>query len=184
MHPNMNLIQRLGKWTAVIVVLLAIGLIGGGMMLSPAFTVQRSLLVNAPPERVYAYVADPRGWKLWSIWTQRDPAMTIAYSGPASGAGAGWSWQSASEGNGAMTFTSVEPGRRVAFDLQLADLGTTSRGELRFAPEGSGTRVTWTMDGDTGSNPLYHWFALFADAIVGPDFAGGLENLKTVAEKN
>ena len=58
----MNLIQRLGKWTAVIVVLLAIGLVGGGMMLSPAFTVQRSVLVNAPPERVYAYVADPRGW--------------------------------------------------------------------------------------------------------------------------
>lgn len=179
----MNLIQRLGKWTAVIIVLLAIGLVGGGMMLSPAFTVQRSLFIGAPPQRVYAFVADPRGWKLWSIWTQRDPAMAIAYSGPESGAGAAWSWQSASEGNGKMTFTSVEPGRRVAFDLQLADLGTTSRGELSFAPEGGGTRVTWTLDGNAGSNPLYHWFALFADAIVGPDLADGLARLKALAEK-
>ncbi len=180
----MNLIKRLGKWTAAIVVLLATGLVGGGMMLSPAFSVKRSLLVNASPERVYSFVADPRGWKQWSVWNQRDPAMAIGYSGPASGAGAAWSWQSKSEGNGKMTLTSVEPGRRVAFDLKIADFATTSHGELRFTPEGAGTRVTWTMDGDIGDNPIYHWFALFADRMLGPDFEGGLTNLKAVAEKN
>jgi hypothetical protein len=72
----MNLTKRLGKWTAVIVVLVTIGLVGGGMMLSPAFTVTRSVLVNAPPEKVYAFVADPRGWKQWSIWNQRACART------------------------------------------------------------------------------------------------------------
>jgi len=179
----MNLVQRLGKWAVVIVVLFAIGLVLGGMMLSPAFTVQNSLLVNAPPDKVYAFVADPRGWQRWSVWNQRDPAMAITYSGPASGAGAAWSWQSRSEGNGTMTFTSVDPGRRVAFDLQLADFATTSRGELHFTPEGSATRVTWTMQGDTGANPLYHWFALFAETLMGPDFEAGLANLKAVSEK-
>lgn len=180
----MNLIKRLGKWTGVIVILVSIGLVGGGMMLSPAFTVQRSLLVGAPPERVYAFVADPRGWSQWSAWNRRDPAMAITYTGPASGTSAAWSWQSKSEGNGTMTFTSVEPGRRVAFDLKLDDLNTTSRGELRFEPVGSGTRVTWTIDGDAGANPLYRWFALFADTLMGPDFESGLANLKAVAEKS
>jgi len=84
----MNLLKRLGKWTAVIVVLVAIGLVGGGMMLSPAFTVTRSVLVNAPPEKVYAFVADPRGWKQWSVWNQRDPAMAI--TGEQSFAAWGW----------------------------------------------------------------------------------------------
>lgn len=180
----MNLIKRIGKWTTVIVVLLAAGLVGGGMMLSPAFTVTRSVLVNAPPDKVYAFVADPRGWKQWSAWNQRDPAMAITFSGPASGTGAAWSWQSKTEGDGKMTLTSVEPGRRVAFDLDLAGFDATSRGELQFTPEGGGTRVTWKMDGDTGANPLYHWFAYFADPMMGPDFEGGLANLKTVAEKN
>ncbi len=179
----MNLLKRLGKWTAVIVVLLSVGLVAGGMMLPPTFQVSRSVTVNAPPDKVYALVADPRGWKLWSLWNQRDPAMKIVYSGPESGAGAAWAWQSSSEGDGKMTFTSVEPGRRVAFDLDFPDFGTTSKGELRFAPEGSGTRVTWTMNGDVGSNPLYHWFALAADSMVGGDFQAGLTNLKAVAEK-
>lgn len=180
---NMNLAKRLGKWTVVIVVLVSVGLVGGGMMLSPAFTVTRSLLVNAPPEKVYAFVADPHGWKQWSVWTQRDPAMAITYSGPQSGAGAAWSWQSKSEGNGTMTLTSVEPGRRVAFDLELAGVDARSKGELRFTPEGSGTRVSWTTDGNLGGNPLYHWLAFFADPLMGPDFDAGLANLKSVAEK-
>lgn len=180
----MNLVKRLGKWTAVILVLVTIGLVGGGMMLSPAFTVTRSLLVNAPPEKVYAFVADPRGWAQWSAWNRRDPAMAITYSGPASGVGAAWSWQSKSEGDGRMTFTSVEPGRRVAFDLELAGVDARSKGELHFTPEGNATRVTWTMNGDMGSNPLYHWFAAFADRVMGPDFEGGLANLKDVAEKS
>lgn len=179
----MNLIKRLGKWTGAIVVLLAIGLVLGGMMLSPAFTVQRSLFVAAPPEKVYAFVADPRGWPQWSVWNQRDPAMAITYSGPASGVGAAWTWRSRSEGDGTMTFTSVEPGRRVAFELRLADFATASHGELHFTPEGTGTRVTWTMTGDTGANPLYRWFALFADELMGPDFDAGLANLKTISEK-
>ena len=44
--------------------------------------------------------------------------------------------------------------------------------------------MTWTLDGDTGTNPLYHWFALFAGAAIGPDLDDGLANLKTLAEKN
>jgi len=180
----MNLLKRLGKWAAVIVVLVAIGLVGGGMMLSPAFTVTRSVIVNAPPEKVYGFVADPRGWQQWSVWNQRDPSMAITYSGPASGAGAAWSWQSGSEGDGKMTITSVEPGRRVAFDLEIAGVDARSRGELRFTPEGDRTRVSWTMDGNMGGNPLYRWFAYFAEQLMGPDFEGGLANLKSVAEKN
>jgi len=39
------------------------------------------------------------------------------------------------------------------------------------------------MNGDMGANPLYHWFALGADGMVGKDFAEGLAGLKEVAEK-
>ena len=179
----MGLLKNLLKWGAIVIVLLAVALAGIGSLLSPKFSLSRSVLVNVPPDKVYALVADPRGWKQWSVWNQRDPAMKIDYSGPESGVGATWTWQSKSEGDGKMTFTAAEPAHRVAFDLYLPDFGTTSKGELRFAPEGSGTRVTWAMSGDMGSNPLYHWFALGADAMIGPDFEAGLDKLKAVAEK-
>jgi uncharacterized protein YndB with AHSA1/START domain len=175
---------KLLKLLLGIVLLVVILAVGGGMLLSPKFTVQRSIEVNAPADKVYALVADPREWKRWSAWNQRDPAMQIEYSGPASGAGAVWAWKSTTQGDGRMTFTAAEPNQRLAYDLFFPDFGTTSSGELSLSPAGSGTKVTWVMNGDMGRNPLYRWIGLFADKMVGKDFGEGLANLKTLAEKS
>jgi uncharacterized protein YndB with AHSA1/START domain len=170
------------KWGFGIVAALIVLLLAGGMLLPSTFAVQRSASIAAPPDKVYALVADPRGWAQWGVWSQRDPKMKITYSGAASGAGAVWEWKSESQGDGRMTFTAAEPPSRVAFDLYFPDFGTTSKGELSFAPENAGTRVRWTMNGDMGRNPLFHWMALFMDRMVGPDFEAGLANLKKLAE--
>lgn len=175
--------MRALKWLGGGVLLLALVLVGGGWLLGSDFKVTRSLLVNAPPEKIYPLVADPRGWKQWSVWNQRDPAMAITYSGAPSGVGAVWAWRSATEGDGRMSFTRAEAPGLLAYDLYFPDFGTTSRGELRLVPEGNATRVSWTMEGNMGRNPLFSWIALFADGMVGKDFEAGLAGLKAVAEK-
>lgn len=171
------------KVLLVAVALLLIVGIAGGLMLSPRFHVSRTVTMNAAPEKIYALIADPRGWKQWSAWNQRDPAMAIEYSGPASGAGAVWAWKSPSQGDGRMTFTSAQPPQQLGYDLFFPDFGTTSSGEFRLEPRGGATQVTWTMDGDMGANPVYRWMGLFMDRMVGPDFDAGLANLKAQVEK-
>jgi uncharacterized protein YndB with AHSA1/START domain len=174
---------KLLKWSVIGLITLVLLIVAGGYVLSPKFSVTRSKLIAAPVDKVYALIADPREWKRWSVWNQRDAAMQITYSGPPSGAGAAWAWTSKSEGDGKMTFTAAEPNRRVAYDLYFPDFGTTSSGALELIPEGASTQVRWSMNGDMGSNPLYRWIALFGDRMVGPDFEAGLANLKAVAEK-
>ncbi len=175
--------MRIIKWLAGIVVLLGLVLVVGGWALPSTFTVSRSVVVQATADKVDELVADPRRWKEWSVWNRRDPAMEIVYFGPDRGTGAGWAWKSKSEGDGKMTFTAAQAGQHVAFDLYFPDMDSTSKGELVFSPDSNATRVTWTMHGDFGRNPLMHWFSLFADRMVGPDFEAGLANLKEVAEK-
>ncbi|MEW6707528.1 MAG: SRPBCC family protein [Pseudomonadota bacterium] len=175
--------MKLVKWLLGVVLVLALVLLGGGLLISPKFSVSRSAVVQAPPEKVYPLVASPRQWKAWSVWNQRDPAMHITYSGPDSGVGAAWEWKSKDQGDGRMRFTAAEPQRRVVYELYFPDFDTTSTGAFAFVPENGGTRVTWTMDGDFGSNPLTRWFALFADKMVGGDFEAGLANLKALAER-
>lgn len=175
--------MKILKWLGGVVLLLAAVVLLGGLLISPKFSVSRSALVQAPAEKVYALVASPRQWKAWSVWNRRDPGMQIDYAGPESGTGAVWSWKSKSEGDGRMTFTATEPNRRVIYELYFPDFGTTSTGAFSFVPEGSGTRVTWSIEGDFGRNPLMRWFALFSDRMVGPDFAAGLANLKALAER-
>jgi uncharacterized protein YndB with AHSA1/START domain len=176
--------RALIKWLLVAAVALAALLLGGGLALSGEFQAVRSVRVDAPADKVYALIVDPREWKRWSVWNRRDPDMAITYSGPPSGAGAVWEWKSRSEGDGRMTFTAADPSRRLAFELYFPDFGTTSTGVLELAPAGSATQVTWTMNGNMGRNPVYRWMALFMDRMVGPDFEAGLANLKALAEKS
>ena len=175
--------MKIVKWVLGALVALVLLLAVGGMAFSPKFNVTRSLTINAPPDKIYALVADPRRWKEWTVWNQRDPAMAITYSGPPSGSGAGWAWKSKSEGDGRMTFTTAEPGRRLGYELFFPDFGTTSTGELLLVPAGAGTQLSWTMNGDMGSNLMFRWMTLFVDRMVGKDFDGGLANLKVLAEK-
>ncbi|MCV2361840.1 SRPBCC family protein [Paucibacter sp. DJ1R-11] len=175
--------MRVLKFLAMAVIGLLALLLIGGLLLSPKFHVSRSVQIAASPDKVYALVASPRQWKLWSVWNQRDPAMQIDYSGPESGAGAVWAWRSKTEGDGKMSFTAAEPSQRVAYELYFPDFGTTSTGELRLSPKDGGTELSWLMDGDMGSNPLFRWLALFADGMVGKDFEAGLARLKQVSEQ-
>ena len=175
--------RKLLKTLFSVVAVLGLVLTAGTLLLPSDFHVERRLLVAATPEQVYEQIADPRRWKAWSVWNRRDPAMQIRYEGPDSGVGAVWAWRSQSEGDGRMSFTAAEPGRRLAYDLFFPDFGTTSRGELRLAPATGGTEVSWSMTGNMGSNPMFRWIALFADRMVGRDFEQSLQGLKQVVER-
>lgn len=177
------MLMRALRWLLALIVALVLVVAVGGLLLSPKFQVARSQQVQAPPEKVYALVAAPRAWAQWSVWNRRDPAMTISYNGPDSGPGAAWDWKSASQGNGGMRLTAADPPQRIAYEIRFEGFSTASTGELLFKPAGSGTEVTWRMDGDMGGNPLYRWFALFSDSMIGADFEAGLANLKALAEK-
>jgi uncharacterized protein YndB with AHSA1/START domain len=174
------------RWLRVvlgIVVLLALVVIGVGFALPSAYKVERSLVVDAPPERIYPLVASPRRWPQWSIWTRRDPAMAIEYFGPESGKGAGWRWNSKTEGRGEMILVEADPARGLHYTLYFPDFDSTSSGDILFEPAGAGTRITWTNAGDVGHNPFKHYLAATMDRLVGPDFDAGLHNLKTLAER-
>ena len=160
----------------IVVVLLA-----AGFLLPSTYSAQRSVTINAPADKVFALVANHKAWKRWSVWNQRDPNMVMTYSGPEMAAGSKWSWKSPSEGNGAKEFSAVETNKRVGYILTMEDM-TPATGDLKFTPDGAGTKVTWDMHGNAGINPVFRWLGVFMDKLVGPDFEAGLKNLKALAE--
>jgi uncharacterized protein YndB with AHSA1/START domain len=176
--------MKILKGLLVGLVVLVAGLVAVGFLMPSQYRVERSVRIDAPAERVYALLADPREWKGWSEWNRRDPAMKITYSGPPAGSGAAWSWESRSEGEGHMAFTRADPPRRIEYALEFPSMGAKSKGALTLSANGPSTAVTWTNEGDVGSNPLMRLFVPFMDSMVGPDFAAGLANLKALAEKN
>ena len=165
----------------IVSLLVLLGLIS--FALPGAYKVQRSIDINAPMQVVYPMVYDPKAWAKWGVWNRRDPAMTMTYSGPPVGPGAKWTWVSKSEGSGTMEFTGAEFNKSVSYKINFADFDGSFNGRLEFAQVDKAVRVTWITEGDVGSNPLMRYFAVVMDRMLGPDFEGGLKNLKELAER-
>lgn len=165
------LLKLLGGFAVLLLLLVLVA-----FLLPRHYRIERSLVMKARPEAIYAQIADLRAWKNWGSWHEKDPAMKLSYSEKTTGVGAWSSWESKTEGNGKMTLTSVTP-TKVVYDLEFPDFGSKSQGYMELVPEVAGTKVVWVDAGDLGMNPMSRWFGLFLDKIIGPDFERGLSNL-------
>lgn len=172
------LLKILGGLAALVLVLVVVA-----FFMPRTFRVERSVVIRAKPEAVYAIAADLKAWKDWGVWYERDPAMSITYSPATTGVGAWTEWKSSSQGNGKATLTEVAPSARVIYRLEFTDNGMVSTGSfLLSAAEGGGVRVVSVMAGDLGMNPFARLMGPFLDKMIGPDFAAGLAKMKRVAE--
>ena len=166
---------------AALVAIVAIGV--GGAYLIPAETVvQRQVVINAPPEKVFAIVGDLRRFKEWSPWADLDPNLQYAFEGPETGVGQKMSWVSEKPdvGRGAQTATEYQPPGKVAFLLDFGSMGT-AQSSLQLVPVDGGTGVTWGFKTEA-QGVLDRWMSLLFDDWVGADYEKGLARLKTLAE--
>lgn len=153
------------------------------LFLPSKFEVKRSAVIAAPQDSVFMWVADFKNWKQWSPWQANDPAMKMTLSPTSLGPGATMAWESEKEGNGKMTYKSIQPSSEAIYTLKLNDWGMESEGKFMLEPDGEKTKVTWTMTGDVGMNPISKFGLLMMDGYVGKDFEAGLENMKKMAAK-
>jgi hypothetical protein len=158
-------------------------LVVAGFFLPGHYRVERSTVIQARPAAIFPLVGDLRAWRRWGVWFARDPAMQIEYSPATTEVGAWSRWRSKSQGDGQMTISAVHPDDDFEYRMEFSDIGMVSHGSVALAPgPGGATTVTMAMDGDLGHNPLYRWFGVFMDRLVGPDFEAGLANLKGLSE--
>jgi uncharacterized protein YndB with AHSA1/START domain len=164
-------------------VALVLGLVAVSFFMPKTYRVERAVVIRAKPEAVFPLLADLKQWPKWGVWHERDPAMTFVYSPVTTGVGAFSDWKSKTEGNGKATVTAVEPLKSVTYTLEMPDQGMMGVGVLAVAPgENGALRVSTTMTGELGMNPMMRLMGPFLDKMIGPDFEAGMAKLKRVAE--
>ena len=156
---------------------------GGAYMLPGEARVERSIEIAAPPEKVFGIVADLRRVPEWSPWVEADPKTKFTFEGPEQGAGQVMRWASNNPmvGSGALTITGAEADRRIATTSEYTGFGT-SAAAMNFAPEGTGTRVTWVFESKL-PGVVDRWAGLGIDRSVGAEYERALRNLKALVER-
>src|SRR5207244_7224289 len=85
-----------------------------------SFRIQRSTVIKAPPERVFALINDFHAWPQWSPWERIDPALQRTYGGPPAGSGATYQWTgNKTVGSGRMEIVDQAPPSRVLIKIDF-----------------------------------------------------------------
>lgn len=150
------------------------------------YRVERSAVINAAPAQVYGQVYDFQKWQAWSPWMEYDPNSKVTFEGPTSGPGAIMRWAGNEKvGRGAMALTEAKPNEALKIRLDFIEpMEGTSDVNFAFAPEGQGTKVTWSIDGKQGffERLICTIMGIDLEQMIGGDYERGLAKLKTVAE--
>lgn len=148
------------------------------------FTVERSAVIKASPEKLFGMVNDLHNWTQWSPYEEKDPKMKRTFSGAERGKGAVYAWDGNDEvGSGSMEIAEVAEPSNVKIDLHfLKPFKGDNKVNFSFVPEGDMTKVTWAMSGDAPFMCKVMQIFCNMDEMCGKDFAKGLAKLKTLTE--
>jgi uncharacterized protein YndB with AHSA1/START domain len=170
---------------AAIVVAVVVAILGYAATKPDLFRVERSATIKAPPDRIFALIADLRGWSVWSPYEKKDPDMKRAFNGPESGKGAVYEWDGDKNvGHGRMEIVEAAPPTKIVVKLDfIKPFEGHNTAEFTLVPAGDNTTVTWAMYGPSPYVAKVMGTLFDMDKMIGNDFEAGLANLKTAAEK-
>ena len=148
------------------------------------FRVRRSAVIDAPPEKIFALVNDFHNWYRWAPQDKEDSTMRRTYSGAQSGRDAVSEWHSnGSAGRGRMAIIESAPSTRISIETDFTKpFVAHNLNEFVLEPAGSGTRITWTMQGTNLYLMKIMGTFVNMDRMMGKHFETGLNSLKIVAE--
>jgi len=155
-----------------------------GFFLPREVLVQRSVVIDTPPQMAFEVLDELAYFNAWSPWYARNAEADYRLEGPASGQGAALSW-SEREGSetGRLWITASMPPERVELKMELGETGSDHFFSIQ--PADGGSEVAWGMRMRFGALDLTgRYIGLMLPSLVGGDLRRGLEQLKDLLERH
>lgn len=161
-------------------------LLGIANSLTDNYVISRSIIIDAPPSKVFPHVSDFSKWKPWNPFEKPDPdiQVTITPAGD-SPIGSTYKWKSEKVGVGAMKITDFRPDEFLKIHIEFEEpVKSSGDAVFKFKEVGNErTELSWTMDGESPYMfKVIRSFPMAMDLMVGTKFEAGLADLKKVVE--
>jgi hypothetical protein len=148
--------------------IIAAALVVLSFLLPRHVTVARSIVIEAPPAKVFSEINSLQRFNAWSPWAEINPQAQYAFSGPAEGVGNVMTWTSDHPdlASGSQRIIRSEADQVVESLLEFvgSDIAKT---RFRLESQGPRTIVTWSFETDIGTNPVMRYWGLVFDEQIG-----------------
>ena len=172
------------KWIGIILVSVIVIALIASLILPRKVHLERSVVINAPKEKVFNYLVHFEKFVTWSPWQDIDPNVEYDISDDGK-AGAKYHWKGNDEvGEGEMTITKIS-GDTISVLLKfIKPFESTSHVYYVLDQSENGTKVTWGFDAKYGI-PMNLFLALSGmKKALSADFEKGLAQLKERVESS
>ncbi len=143
----------------------------------PKIQLERSILIEADPQRVYEGLADYQTWTTWSPWLIADPEATVTVSKNPAAVGSTYHWTGTITGEGELVHKVLKPGQLIEDDLSfIKPFKSFAKTAFHLRPESNATRVSWSMD--TSLPWFMFWMVPMMKTFIGMDYQRGLNMFK------
>ena len=172
----------------ILIIMIALGalILVLGLVGPKTYHVERMVEIDASPAVVYSYVSYVGKMKEWGPWQELDKDQLQTIEGTDGSVGAIWKWEGDTVGSGMQEITELAENEQVRSKLTffvpvMGQANSTSTYDLD--PTESGTRITWSIEGENSFLARAMGVFMNLDAKLGPDLDHGLANLSTLAGK-
>jgi uncharacterized protein YndB with AHSA1/START domain len=148
------------------------------------FSIRRTATIKAPAEKIFPLIDNLRAQSAWSPF-EKDPAMKRTHSGAPAGKGAVYEWDGNRQvGRGRIEIVESKPASSILLKLDMfTPFEAHNMVEFTLTPNGSGTAVTWAMQGRQPYMAKVFSTIVNCDRMVGGQFEEGLAKLKALSER-
>lgn len=160
----------------IFISVIALVVIVGGYLLPSEFQVSEDKMIKASPQKIYAAGSDFRSWQSWNYWSLNDPTMQNDFTGAAGTPGHTWNFTSPKMGSGKVTMISLLPPRQIIYTVSMGKENPL-QGSILIDGDINGSRVTMSLKGSAGSNPIRRWLGFLMSGKLKQQIAASLEKL-------
>lgn len=148
------------------------------------YTVERSLKMNATPDKIYPHLISFKKGLEWSAWEKTDKDVKRTFTGPESGMGAVYEFEGKKSGHGKLSFKKLVPNEIVKMDLTFyKPMQGSNDVTYSLKKEGAETIMTYHMTGPAPITARIIWLFADMDKYMGDKFNESMQSLKTLVEE-
>ncbi len=149
--------------------------------ISEKYHFEKSIVINAPAEKVYSHMSSMKSFNEWNPWLKMDPNLKMEYTGTSGEVGDKYCWKSEDKnvGNGCQEITALVPNQKQSTKMAFEGMGD-AYSDIILTQDGNGTKVTWTLDSEL-ERPM-NLMKFFMNSAMDKSYGEGLYKLKDLVE--
>ncbi|MEP7317707.1 MAG: SRPBCC family protein [Panacibacter sp.] len=151
------------------------------------YAVEREIIISKPKQQVFNYIRFLKNQNNYSVWNMKDPNMKQEFKGTDGTVGFVSAWDSTDKnvGKGEQEIKKITEGESLELNLHFIkpfDGLANARMTTKAISENE-TKVTWGFDSKMKYPMNIMLLVMNMEKMLGKDLGTGLNNLKTVLEK-